>query len=106
MTYRITPTSQLEQLKRYTTVVADTGDFNKIERSTPRDATTNPSLVLNAVRRAAYAPLLHETVRAHPQASVDDMADALLVRFGTEILKVVPGSVSTEVDALIHAARA
>ena len=99
MTYRITAPSQLEQLKRYTTVVADTGDFNEIVRSTPRDATTNPSLVLNAVRRAAYAPLLQETVRAHPKASVDDVADALLVRLGCEILKLVPGRVSTEVDA-------
>jgi transaldolase len=99
MTYRITAPSQLEQLKRFTTVVVDSGDFNEIARSTPRDATTNPSLVLNAVRRSACAPLLHETVRAHPKASVDDLADMLLVRFGTEILKVVPGRVSTEVDA-------
>jgi len=99
MTYRITPPSQLEQLKRYTTVVADTGDFNQIARSTPRDATTNPSLVLNAVRQPACAPLLHETVRSHPKASVEDITDALLVRFGSEILKVVPGRVSTEVDA-------
>jgi len=99
MTYRITPPSQLEQLKRFTTVVVDSGDFNEIARSTPRDATTNPSLVLNAVRRPACAPLLHETVRALPKASVEDITDALLVRFGTEILKVVPGRVSTEVDA-------
>ncbi|MBT9528306.1 MAG: transaldolase [Rhizobacter sp.] len=99
MTYRITPPSQLEQLKRFTTVVVDSGDFTEIARSTPRDATTNPSLVLSAVRRPACAPLLHETVRAQPKASVEELADALLVRFGTEILKMVPGRVSTEVDA-------
>ncbi len=91
--------TQLDQLKQFTTVVADTGDFNDILRFAPRDATTNPSLVLKAVRKADYAPLLQDTVRRHPKAPLDDLADALLVRFGLEILKLVPGRVSTEVDA-------
>ncbi len=91
--------TQLDQLKQFTTVVADTGDFHDIVRFAPRDATTNPSLVLKAVRKAGYAPLLHETVRSHQHAGVDDIANAVLVRFGCEILKLVPGRVSTEVDA-------
>jgi transaldolase len=91
--------SQLDQLRRLTTVVADTGDFHDIQRFAPRDATTNPSLVLRTVRKPAYAPLLLETVKAQPGARTEDLVDALLVRFGTEILKVVPGRVSTEVDA-------
>ncbi|MEO8152634.1 MAG: transaldolase [Rhizobacter sp.] len=91
--------NQLDQLKQFTTVVADTGDFHDIVRFSPRDATTNPSLVLKAVRKSDYAPLLQDTVRRHPHAATDDLANALLVRFGCEILKSVPGRVSTEVDA-------
>lgn len=92
-------TSQLEQLKASTTVVADTGDFKQLAQFTPRDATTNPSLILKAVQKADYAPLLADTVAAHRQESLASIVDQVLVRFGLEILKVVPGRVSTEVDA-------
>ena len=91
--------NQLDQLKQYTTVVADTGDFRQLAQYTPRDATTNPSLILKAVQKPEYAPLLAATVEAHKGAPTDAIVDALLVRFGLEILKVVPGRVSTEVDA-------
>lgn len=92
-------TSQLEQLKAYTTVVADTGDFRQLAQFTPQDATTNPSLILKAVQKAEYAPLLADTVATHRGASLAGIVDEVLVRFGLEILKVVPGRVSTEVDA-------
>ncbi|WP_374590670.1 transaldolase [Aquabacterium sp.] len=91
--------NQLDQLKQFTTVVADTGDFNQLAQFTPRDATTNPSLILKAVQKADYAPLLADTVAAHRGAAHDEIVDRLLVRFGIEILKIVPGRVSTEVDA-------
>ena len=91
--------NQLEQLKQFTTVVADTGDFQSIKAYAPRDATTNPSLILKAVQKAEYQPLLEQTVRAHPGASTDDLVDHLLVSFGGQILKLIPGRVSTEVDA-------
>ena len=92
-------TSQLEQLKAFTTVVADTGDFLQMARYLPQDATTNPSLILKAVQKAEYAPLLAEVVAAHRGESLPELVDRVLVRFGQEILKVVPGRVSTEVDA-------
>jgi transaldolase len=92
-------TSQLEQLKSCTTVVADTGDFKQLAQFTPQDATTNPSLILKAVQKPDYAPLLADTVSAHRSESLDSIVDRVLVRFGQEILKVVPGRVSTEVDA-------
>ncbi len=92
-------TSQLEQLKAFTTVVADTGDFLQLARFTPQDATTNPSLILKAVQKAEYAPLLADVVAAHRGESLAELVDRVLVRFGQEILKVVPGRVSTEVDA-------
>lgn len=91
--------NQLDQLKAVTTVVADSGNFLQIAQYAPRDATTNPSLILKAVQRPDYAPLLAETVAAHRSAPLCDTVDAVLVRFGCEILKVVPGRVSTEVDA-------
>jgi transaldolase len=91
--------NQLEQLKRYSTVVADTGDFNQLAHFQPRDATTNPSLILKAVQQAAYAPLLAQAVSALPGRPLDEIVDTLLVRFGTEILRIVPGRVSTEIDA-------
>ncbi len=91
--------NQLDQLKQFTTVVADTGDFNQLAQYAPRDATTNPSLLLKAVRKPDYAPLLKETVAAHKAEPNDAIADELLVRFGLEILKIVPGRVSTEIDA-------
>ena len=91
--------NQLEQLKAYTTVVADTGNFKQMAQYAPRDATTNPSLILKAVQQAEYAPLLSEAVAAHKGRPLDEVVDRVLVRFGLEILKVVPGRVSTEVDA-------
>jgi transaldolase len=91
--------NQLEQLKQFTTVVADTGNFKQLATFAPRDATTNPSLILKAVEQADYAPLLQETVARHPHEPLDSLVDHVLVRFGMEILKVVPGRVSTEVDA-------
>ena len=91
--------NQLDQLKQYTTVVADTGNFRQLAAFAPRDATTNPSLILKAVQQPEYAPLLAETVAAHKGQPLDEIVDHVLVRFGREILKVVPGCVSTEVDA-------
>lgn len=91
--------NQLEQLKAFTTVVADTGNFLQLAQFAPRDATTNPSLILKAVQSPDYAPLLQETVAAHRGRALDEIVDQVLVRFGLEILKVVPGRVSTEVDA-------
>ena len=91
--------NQLEQLRQYTTVVADTGNFRELAQFAPRDATTNPSLILKAVLQPDYAPLLADTVAAHRGAPLEAVVDAVLVRFGTEILRVVPGRVSTEVDA-------
>ena len=91
--------NQLDQLRQYTTVVADTGNFRQLAQFAPRDATTNPSLILKAVQHSEYAPLLHETVAAQPGAALPAIVDQVLVRFGLEILKVVPGRVSTEVDA-------
>ena len=91
--------NQLDALKQYTTVVADTGDFKQMGSFRPQDATTNPSLILKAVQKADYAPLLTQTVAAHPGVALDELVDRLLVRFGCEILALVPGRVSTEVDA-------
>jgi transaldolase len=91
--------NQLEQLKAHTTVVADTGNFRQMAQYAPRDATTNPSLILKAVQQADYAPLLADTVAAHRGRPLDEIVDQVLVRFGLEILQVVPGRVSTEVDA-------
>jgi transaldolase len=92
-------TTALDQLKQYTTVVADTGDFQQIAQYKPQDATTNPSLVLKAVQKDDYKPLLEKTVRDHASKPVRDIIDHLLIAFGTEILKIIPGRVSTEVDA-------
>lgn len=91
--------NQLDALKQFTTVVADTGDFQQIAQYQPQDATTNPSLILKAVQMPAYRALLDETLSQHPKAALDDNMDRLLVRFGCELLKVLPGRVSTEVDA-------
>jgi len=93
--------NQLEQLKQYTTVVADTGDFQSIKAYTPRDATTNPSLILKAVQKDEYKPLLEKAVRDNPNASTGEIIDRLLIAFGTEILKIIPGRVSTEIDAAL-----
>ena len=91
--------NQLDQLKAFTTVVADTGNFKQLAQFAPQDATTNPSLILKAVQQPDYAPLLQDTVAAHRSKPLDAVVDEVLVRFGIEILKVVPGRVSTEVDA-------
>ena len=91
--------NQLEALKQHTTVVADTGDFLQLAQFRPQDATTNPSLILKAVQKPDYAPLLAETVAAHRGQPLEVVMDHLLVRFGQEILRHVPGRVSTEVDA-------
>ncbi|MGI4849020.1 MAG: transaldolase family protein, partial [Janthinobacterium lividum] len=87
--------NQLDQLKQYTTIVADTGDFQSIEAFTPRDATTNPSLILKAVQKPEYQPLLAQAVKAHAGLPPGDIIDELLVRFGQSILAIIPGRVST-----------
>lgn len=91
--------NQLEQLKHYTTVVADTGDFQSIQRYSPEDSTTNPSLILKAVQKESYQSLLEKTVRDNKGKTTEEIMDRLLVAFGVEILKIVPGRVSTETDA-------
>lgn len=91
--------NQLEQLKQYTTIVADTGDFQSIKAFAPQDATTNPSLILKAVQKEEYKHLLEQAVRDHAGKSTMEIIDRLLVSFGSEILKVIPGRVSTETDA-------
>ena len=91
--------NQLDALKQCTTVVADTGDFHQLAQFQPRDATTNPSLILKAVQKSDYAPLMHETVARFRGQPLEDVIDHLLVRFGCEILRHIPGRVSTEVDA-------
>lgn len=90
---------QLEQLKQHTVVVADTGNFQQIQQYQPRDATTNPSLILKAVQQVQYQPLLLQTAQQWKAKPLDEVVDRLLVRFGCEILSAVPGRVSTEVDA-------
>jgi transaldolase len=99
-------TSSLDQLKATgTTVVSDSGDFNSIAKYKPQDATTNPSLILAASKKPEYAKLIDPAVEYGKQhgKTIDDQVDAtldrLLVEFGKEILKIVPGKVSTEVDA-------
>ena len=91
--------NQLDALKALTTVVADTGDFHQLAQFKPQDATTNPSLILKAVQKPEYAPLLADTVQQFRGKPLDEIMDRLLVRFGTEILSIIPGRVSTEVDA-------
>ena len=91
--------NQLEALKQFTTVVADTGDFRQLAQFQPRDATTNPSLILKAVQKPEYAPLLQSTVQRWKGRPMDEVIDRLLVRFGGEILSTIPGRVSAEVDA-------
>ena len=94
--------SVLDQLKEHTVVVADTGNFDSIKQYAPRDATTNPSLILKASKQKEYASLVDQVVqsaKSHGITDVDRVMDHLLVQFGLSILKVVPGRVSTEVDA-------
>jgi len=98
-------TNQLDQLKTYTTVVADTGDFESIRAYHPQDATTNPSLIFAAAQKAEYRYLLNKVISDRKSsglsgaAQVEDVIDHLLVAFGREILAIVPGRVSTETDA-------
>lgn len=100
-----TQPSQLDQLKKFTTVVADTGDFESMREFQPQDATTNPSLILQAATKPAYAYILDKVLAERKgsglsgAAQVEDVIDHLLVAFGMEILKIVPGRVSTETDA-------
>ncbi len=91
--------NQLDALKLCSTVVADTGDFQQISGFQPQDATTNPSLILKAVQMPAYQQLLQDTVISHNGAPLDEVMDRLLVHFGCRILALIPGRVSTEVDA-------
>ena len=91
--------NQLDALKQFTTVVADTGDFKQLGVFKPTDATTNPSLILKAVQKPDYAPLLKDTVAKFKGRALDEVMDRLLVRFGCEILQIIPGRVSTEIDA-------
>jgi transaldolase len=97
--------SQLDQLKKFTKVVADTGDFASIAEFKPQDATTNPSLIYAATQKEQYFHLLDEVLVDRKNsgltgaAQVEDTIDNLLVQFGCEILKIVPGRVSTETDA-------
>ncbi len=97
--------SQLDQLKKYTKVVADTGDFESIKDFQPQDATTNPSLIYAATQKDKYVHLLDEVITDRKNSGitgaeqVEDIIEHLLVRFGCEILKIVPGRVSTETDA-------
>lgn len=94
--------NQLNALKQVTTVVADTGNFQQLAQYRPQDATTNPSLILKAVQQPQYAPLLHEVVQRFADAPLDDLMDRLLVRFGCEILAVVPGSLAPAMAASSH----
>ena len=97
--------SQLDQLKQFTTVVADTGDFETMKAYQPRDATTNPSLILKAASQPQYRHLVEQAIAEHRQSNLsgaalsDAILDRILILFGLEILKIVPGRVSTEVDA-------
>jgi transaldolase len=97
--------SQLQELRKITVVVADTGDIDAIKTYQPQDATTNPSLILSASSLPQYAPLIDEAVAYAKQQSNDkkqqliDAEDKLAVNIGLEILKIVPGRISTEVDA-------
>jgi transaldolase len=97
--------NQLQDLKQFTTVVADTGDFESIRKFAPQDATTNPSLILKAVLQPEYRSLLDKAIAENKDSSLSGDAllhkiiDDTLILFGLEILKIVPGRVSTEVDA-------
>ena len=91
--------NQLDALKQFTTVVADTGDFELMRQYQPQDATTNPSLILKAAQKPAYRHLIDQVKAAAPQATVETWIDHLLIAFGQEILRIIPGRVSTEVDA-------
>lgn len=90
--------SSLEQLRQNTVVVADTGDFELMAQYKPTDATTNPSLILQAAKKPQYVKIIDEAVKLGKK-NLDDTMDLVCVLFGCEILKIIPGRVSTEVDA-------
>jgi len=98
-------TTSLEQLKNLTTIVADTGDFEAIKVYKPTDATTNPSLILSAAKMEQYKHLIEQAIKYGSKSGetedekVSEAMDILCVLFGCEILKIIPGRVSTEVDA-------
>src|SRR6266480_6202420 len=100
-----TKLNQLEQLKRFTKVVADTADFESMKEFKPQDATTNPSLVYSATQKPEYSHLLDEVLANRKKSGlsgheqIEDICDHLLVQFGRDILEIVPGRVSTETDA-------
>src|SRR5881392_94985 len=100
-----TKLNQLEQLKKFTKIVADTADFESIKEFKPQDATTNPSLVYDATQKQEYAHLLDEVLADRKKSGlsgateIEDICDHLLVQFGCDILEIVPGRVSTETDA-------
>src|SRR5205809_6938635 len=100
-----TKLNQLEQLKKFTKVVADTADFESMKQFKPQDATTNPSLVYAATQKPEYAHLVEEVLADRKKSSlsgqeqIEDICDHLLVQFGSDILQIVPGRVSTETDA-------
>src|SRR6058998_1107428 len=100
-----TKLNQLEQLKKFTKIVADTADFESMRQFKPQDATTNPSLVYAATQKPEYAHLLEEVLTDRKKSGlsgheqIEDICDHLLVQFGTDILDIVPGRVSTETDA-------
>ena len=100
-----TKLNQLDQLKKFTKVVADTADFESMKEFKPQDATTNPSLVYAATQKSEYAYLLDEVLADRKKSGlssheqIEDICDHLLVQFGTDILEIVPGRVSTETDA-------
>jgi transaldolase len=100
-----TKLNQLEQIKKFTKVVADTADFESMKEFKPQDATTNPSLVYAATQKEQYSHLLDEVLKHRKKSNlsgheqIEDICDHLLVQFGTDILQIVPGRVSTETDA-------
>ena len=100
-----TKLSQLDQIREFTKVVADTADFESIKDFKPEDATTNPSLVYAATQKEQYGYLIETVLKDQKnsglsgQAQIEDICDHLLVQFGSDILQIVPGRVSTETDA-------
>src|ERR1041385_1649904 len=100
-----TKLNQIDQLKKFTKIVADTGDFETIRAFKPQDATTNPSLIYAATQKEQYAHLLDEVLTDRKksglsgEAQIEDIIDHLLIKFGCAILQIVPGRVSTETDA-------
>src|SRR5437016_13759574 len=100
-----TELNQLDQLRKFTKVVADTADFESIKEFKPQDATTNPSLVYAATQKPQYAHVVEEVLADRKKSGlsghdqIEDICDHLLVQFGCDILEIVPGRVSTETDA-------